>query len=91
MSALPGELQDRAQARIEKVAVPVRVTLATGVTHGGEVFLEPHQRIIDMFNDGTSAFMFKSETAAGERQIWMIAKRHVVEIEALKMNRTHPT
>lgn len=78
------EITDR---RVEKVAVPVRLSLTTGLTLGGEIFLEPHQRIIDMFNDGTSAFMFKSENATGEKQVWVVAKAHIVEIEELRLNK----
>jgi hypothetical protein len=83
------DITEFGERRVEKLAVPVRLTLATGLTLGGEAFLEPHQRLIDMFNDGNNAFMFRSENAAGEKQVWVISKRHVVEMEVLKLHHGH--
>jgi len=77
------DLSQFTDPRIEKLPAPVRLTLSTGITLGGEIFLEPRQRVIDMFNDGNNAFMFKSVGVGGEKQAWVISKRHVVEMEIL--------
>ena len=66
----------------EKISVPVRLLTAIGETHEGVVYLEPQQRLIDMLNDGSPAFMFRE----GE-SVHVMMKRHVASVEVLPLRR----